>query len=292
MIVPILILSHNRPSMLKDMIESIELYTEPGTYRIIICDNNSTQPESITLLKELEEKYTVIRNNDNNTFEGLNPGLDIVKKNNDKFFIISDPDIQLTYKIPSNWISKMCEILNKTNYPKIGLALNTEHNFYPNWVKSNSDWIKHIRKVEKPYWEHKVNLNFIEDDCYEALVDTTMAMYRHDTYSYWKDNVLQFDREHGITGKGWIELGLYSPQYLDKTLRIAGRFVCNHMGWWMNPKHFVDFIFYLKNSRAYQIASSFQKNAMVALMESLPKDLINILLKEFKIKKIKQLIKE
>jgi len=209
--VPILILTNNRPTMLSDMITSIESYTDPETYKIIICDNNSQQKEMLELLDTLEKTYTVIRNDTNNTFEGLNPGLKIVKNFHDKYFIISDPDIILNSNIPSNWVTKMCELLDKTNYPKVGLSLNIS-------FENINNWTNFIITTEKRYWkkECKVNFEFLEADCYEALVDTTMAMYRHDTFTYWTNEVLQFDRDHGIVGGGWIHLGDFNPKYKDK----------------------------------------------------------------------------
>jgi len=45
--IPILILTKERPSMLIDMVKSIEDYTDPDTFHIIICDNDSRQGEMV-----------------------------------------------------------------------------------------------------------------------------------------------------------------------------------------------------------------------------------------------------
>lgn len=263
--IPILVLTNNRPTMLRDMIESVEKYTEPDTYQIIICDNNTNQKEALDLLDELEEKHIVIRNSDNKTFEGLNPGLARVKEFHDKYFIISDPDLKLKPEMPKDWISKMVEILDKTNYPKVGLSLDID-------FEEENGWTDHIKHVESHQWKDKVNFDFLDSDCYEGWVDTTMAMYRHDTYTYWQDGSLRFDRAHGIVDDGWIKFGGYNKKYIDKALRINGKFTCEHLGWWLDRKYLVDFPHYYIQSLAIRISSSFQRTAMTLFINTLSEE--------------------
>lgn len=255
-------LTHNRPTMCKDTIESLVALTDINTYELIICDNSSTQLEMIKLLKELETKFVVLRNIENKLFEGLNVGLNYIKNNDIPYFIITDPDIVLNASIPNDWILKMSEILDKTQYPKIGLALDI--NF-----EKETEYTNYIKYGQHSFWKNKVELDFVEDDCYEGLVDTTMAMYRKDTFSYWKNDNLIFDRNHGIEGGGWISLFQFNEQYKDIPLRIAGRFTAKHIGWWLDKKHLIDFPFYIEHSLCNQISSSFQDVYLDKLFKSM-----------------------
>lgn len=278
--IPILILTYDRPTMLKDMIDSIVSYTEDGTYELIICDNCSTQPEMKDLLQDLEKRFRVLYNTENKLFEGLNIGLEFVQSNEIPYFIITDPDLVLKKDIPKNWILKMKEILDKTNYPKVGLALDI------NFTQDNS-YIDYIKYGQEAFWKNKINFDFLEDDCYEGLVDTTMAMYRKDTFSYW-DNKLVFDRSHGIEGGGWISLFHFNNKYKDTPLRIAGRFTVEHIGWWLTKKYLIDFPYYLEHSSCSDISSSFQRVYLDRFFSSLPKsdfeELYNRLSKDFQTK--------
>ena len=282
--VPILILSNNRPLMLANMIKSIEAYTDPETYHIIICDNNSTQKEMIELLKKLEKTHTVLRNKSNRVFEGLNIGLKIVKQYHDKYFIISDPDLLLTPAIPKNWVQKMCEILDNSTYPKVGLALNIK-------FAIDNEWVSCIRSSEGKYWQAETKFEFIEDICYEAPVDTTMALYRYDTFEFWQDGSLHFDRAHGIEGEGWIGIGHFNKKYKNISLRIAGRFTVEHLGWWIDKKYFVDFPYYYQNSEACKISSSFLAERLGLLILTLTKEEVSFLFNSIEMN-IKQQLEE
>ena len=264
--IPLLIVSHNRPRMLKDMVTSIEQYTDPATYQLIVCDNHSTQPEAIAYLSELEQRHRVLHNPQNLVFEGLNVGLRVVQDLGSPYFLISDPDLKLGPATPSDWIVRLSEILDKTAYPKAALALDASY-------AADTPWKELIkRETERSgLWKHKVNFDFIEDDCYEAPVDTTMALYRRDTFNYWNRG-LRFDREHGIEGGGWINLTQYNPKYKGIALRVAGRFTCEHLGWWFDPKYLPDFAFYYEHSAGRKVASTLQKNIVETMLRSVPEE--------------------
>lgn len=246
--IPILILTKERPLMFRDTVEAVERYTDPSTYEIIICDNASEQPEMVDTLAEMEMRHTVIRNKTNALFEGLNPGLEIVKKRGVKNFIITDPDILITKTIPKNWPIQLIRLLESTNYPKVGLALNC-------FVEQKTPLDKYLYESEQAFWKMPVKQDVLPDPCYEALVDTYMAVYRLDTYDFWEDGSLCFDRLHGIVGGGWISLKNYNEKYRKNALRVAGRFMAEDLGSWRDPKYLPDLEYYYQNSKASTISS-------------------------------------
>ena len=117
--------------------------------------------------------------------------------------------------------------------------------------------------------------------CYEAMTDTTLSMYRRDTYTYWNADTLLFDKDHGITKYGWIDSVQfnYNPQYKGIALRIAGPYTVEHLGWHIDRKYDEEFIFYRNNSKAMEIASTCGDSLYKLLMNDIegrlqmPKDM-------------------
>lgn len=235
--IPILILTLNRPLQLEDMISSIEERTLPGSYHIIICDNGSTQSEMNSLLARLSRKYTVIYNKENMGFRGFNEGLKLVQSEK---FILSDPDIRLNPDTPKDWINTFSQLLDISNAPKVGVALNIDFN-------SSSERARLFHDRELPYWERRAS--YACAPCYYASVDTTLAMYRKDTFVHWKDDGLIFN-EKCIHREGYV-IQKYNPKYKEEPIRVAGSFKAEHMGWYVEEKYMKDWDDYSKNANAY-----------------------------------------
>lgn len=252
----ILILSRCRPLQLSDMVDAIRERTrEP--YKIAICDNASTQPEMLTLLKKLENSCTVIRNKDNLIFEGLNPGLRMIR---DQFFVISDPDIIPNPEMPQDWPEMMIEGLRQTTAAKIGLALKTD---YPDSPYMD----KHIKTIEKDHWQEAASVSGITDPCYCAAIDTTFAMYRADTFIHWKGGSnLVFVQGQGLYPTGTI-VQFYNPKY-STPIRIGGRFTAEHGGWYANPKYYPDLDYYRSNCAQGMSSSLLHTTYLVDLIRS------------------------
>lgn len=249
--IPILILTLERPIQLRDMIVSIEANTDPSLYRLIICDNNSIHPDMVEYLKELEQKHTVIRNGINMVFEGFNAGLKLVDTD---YFILTDPDIMLTDKIPFNWPTLLRDILiERPEIPKVGLALDI------NFDKDTA-LTKWIRGCEAEAWRIPTKVTTVLDDCFITNTDTTMCMYRRDTFSYWKDGPLMFDKAHGIVDFGYLSQDFYNPKYMSKPIRMAGRFTAKHLGWYTDEKYLPNL--YQYNSRCHKRISSTLFNSL------------------------------
>jgi len=250
-IIPIIILSRNRPDQLRDMVDSIEARTEPGTYKIIICDNDSQCLKTKKLLHDLGSKHVVIRNKSNNGFEGFNDGL---KEVDTDFFVLSDPDIKLNNNMPLDWPKIMIKCLNHVNVPKVGLALKID---YP-----ESKIQKRVFACESNHWKELYKFPFIEDQCYLAPLDTTFSMYRRDTFLYWKpEETLCFKKNKGLVGPGYISQDYYNRKYYafdgkivsgaHVCIRMGGRFEAEHLGWNFEGKYTDEIKEYSSTSNIY-----------------------------------------
>jgi hypothetical protein len=233
----------------RHMIESIESVTDMSTLRIIICDNNSTQPEMIDLLNGLSTKYEVIRNKENLLFEGFNPGLSRVDT---EYFMISDPDILLNTEMPRSWAISMVEAMKCYKAPKIGLALSIDFDI-------SNPYLDQVRKAEQRCWEKEVRISNLDVPCFVAGVDTTLAVYRRDTYAYWSCDKMVFDGDHGIAPEGHIKQEDYNKKYPEPVIRIAGYYTARHTGWTAKEHYPTDFEWYTKNGN-YMVSSSLYFN--------------------------------
>lgn len=245
---PFIILTKERPKMFMAMVESIWQRTDPESYNLIICDNGSSQTEMKRILDSLEKKgVTVIRNKGNYLFEGLNSGLQKIRQSQSKYFIMSDPDIKLCADMPRDWIAMFAKILDRSNYPKVGCALDISFDL-------NSKYRHKIHKVEKGYWTKEMSFDWLDAPCYEAMIDTTLAMYRRDTYKCWSTGELEFGKGKGINRDGWINME-YNKKYGPLPLRVAGKYTCEHLGWWLDPQYLTDLKYYYYFSRGPEISS-------------------------------------
>lgn len=222
--------------MTRDCVDSIELRTDPNVYDLIICDNFSTQTGMKEYLDFLETKYTVIRNKGNLYHNGWKPGLKFIKENyNTPYVVMSDPDILLYQDIPKDWpliLSKFMDF--HIEVAKVGLALDIS--YLPSFDS--------VVRWESQFWMDKHETSLIDDTCYKALISTTMSMVRWDTF---------------LPGIEFPEVRLnghdYNNKYKISGIRIAGRFVCGHLGWGMDEKYNDDFEFLVKLDRRTWVTS-------------------------------------
>lgn len=203
--VPIIIPVFNLCSYVKNIVHQL---TSRNVTDFIICDNASTYPPMISYLNELSTTCRVVRFDENmgphfciHTLEIL----DILPE----YFVITDPDLVFNMNLPDNFIAEMCRVIHSYGVSKAGFALdihNTSHKFFDK---------DQVHKWEGSYWTNKVcpSAMCISDDTYYAPVDTTFCLYKKSTYI-----------------KELMYLGHGSTA--TSAVRVAGRFTCEHMGWW------------------------------------------------------------
>jgi hypothetical protein len=162
--IPFIIVSRDRASYTSQLISWLE---SVGHQNIIICDNDSTYEPMLELLKNTP--HTVYESKGINGhlspwFNGLVESLD---KNTNYF--VSDCDVVPDDLCPSDAISYLNDSFNfyKNNQVnKIGLSLRI--NDLPDCYGNKEQVIK----WESQFWMHKIN-----DYFFNAIVDTTFAIY-------------------------------------------------------------------------------------------------------------------
>ena len=201
--VPIIVPVFNLVSYAKFMVDQLGSL---GIENFIICDNGSTYQPMIDYLNEISKTHRV-------AFLGNNLGPRVYAESEmflramPEYFVITDPDLVFNNELPKSFMKKMKRIIEMYNVSKAGFAIdieNTKDKFFDPYQ---------VKRWESNYWAVPVNTYAEKDQLYVARIDTTFCMYR-------RDKVLE-------------ELSLGAVSVCNTTaIRIAGRYTCEHMGWW------------------------------------------------------------
>ena len=191
--VPVFIISFNRLSYVKQIIEWLEKYNFKN---INIIDNNSSFTPLLEYLKGLKYKVHYMDKNYGHDVLWSSGKFDsIIKKS---FYIVSDPDIAENNNLRPDFIKEFYRLLGEyPNVVKVGFALEKD-----DLPETETNAI--VKKWEKQFWEKK-----LDDDLeiYNASIDTTFALYR--------------------PGK----LKVNTPLFF-KAIRVAGDFTAKHLPWY------------------------------------------------------------
>lgn len=160
--VPIIINNRNRYTFLKLMIDQLQLF---GYKNIFILDNDSSYPPLLEYYKTVNAKVVFLNKNvgykalwETNVFNDF--------KN--KYYVYSDPDILLQDDCPKDFVYRLYIELDKYSHKeKAGVALKIDD--IPNYYKLKND----VLIWEKNNWEKEISKNV-----YDAMVDTTLALYK------------------------------------------------------------------------------------------------------------------
>jgi len=155
------IINHNLKTWPGDMIKEMEsLPVDP-----IIIDNASTDPEVLDWYETKPCK--VIKFSQNMGHKVLWTSGILQSEVKDDYFILTDPDLDLSVVRKDNLIDKLKEGLNRYGRTKAGLALRLD-DMPDEFIMKNQVLI-----WETPFWA-----NHLGDDFYDAPIDTTFALYR------------------------------------------------------------------------------------------------------------------
>jgi hypothetical protein len=198
--VPVYISVFNNPTYLENFIEQLESH---GVKNIKIVDSNSTFPRMKQLLESIEHKYEVIRL-DNNFGPHYLLRVKKVYDSLPEFFCLSDPDLELSKDLPTNFIDELGIVSESHKIGKVGLALEVPK------IEDvlHKDMFLDGKKIgvieyEMQFWTDCIGKNQTGDDLYRTTLDTTFALYNKKYFN-------PYDRYQAI--------------------RVAGKFTTKHLG--------------------------------------------------------------
>ncbi len=203
--VPIIINNRNRFTFLKLMIDQLQSF---GYKHIYILDNDSTYPPLLEYYKAVNAKVIYLKQNvgyralwETGVFEQF--------KN--KYYVYSDPDILLQKDCPKDFIYQLYVLLNKfPGKEKAGVALKIDD--LPDFYANKNEAIKN----ESVFWKKQ-----LEKDVYDAMVDTTLALYK--------------------------PLAFGNAEECD-AIRVGGDLAAQHLTWYLDSNHLSEEELYYKGS--------------------------------------------
>jgi len=175
--VPIIIISYNRLSYLKDLVEYFLNINEKDIY---ILDNNSKYPPLHKWFVEIQKNscVKVIKSNINQGHR-IYWNIAFYKNISDcKYCIITDHDILPYRKFENGWKEKWIDMLEKYNVEKVGSAISIDD------IPDTYTFKNHVINHEKNFWqpEHE-----IEKNCFNNQIDTTLYLQRiHTSHTYFR----------------------------------------------------------------------------------------------------------
>jgi hypothetical protein len=146
-----------------------------GMKNIFIIDNDSIYPPLVKFLNDNKLRYQILPTG-SNVGHTVPWDSSIIKTLVPKsFYIVTDPDVIPIKDCPETFIKDMLNIHGKYRYhQKVGLGLKIDD--LPDHYELRDSVIE---------WESQFWKNSIEENLYEAGVDTTFALYKPFTYNYF-----------------------------------------------------------------------------------------------------------
>lgn len=203
---PLIVPVFNNPTYLLNFLNQIENFPE---FKIEIFDNASTYPQMIEVLKDLFNFERVQVNRLNQNF-----GPHYVLRTPEVYgflpdiFCLSDPDVEFSKTLPTNFLEEMIEISHKFAVGKVGFAIEIpkEEEFLEPYIKMDgalqkmSDW-------EKKFWVNQVGVTSTNDPIYLNTLDTQFAVYNKK---------------------------YFNPNERYRAIRIGGDYTSKHLGFYKN----------------------------------------------------------
>jgi len=161
--VPLFIISFNRVSYIRKVIDSLECR---GFQNITIIDNASTYEPLISYLDNSPHRVVRLRQNFGHlALWRSGQFTDIIEREK---FILNDSDVAPSGDCPVDIAEVLDEVLERyPRHTKAGLSLRIDD--LPDFYAFKDQ----VLAWEKPFWE-----TVLDDGHYEAAIDTTFALYR------------------------------------------------------------------------------------------------------------------
>ena len=203
--VPIIINNRNRFTFLKLMIDQLQSF---GYKHIYILDNDSSYPPLLEYYKIVNAKVIFLKQNVG--YKALWE-TEVFEQFKNKYYVYSDPDILLQKDCPRDFVYQLYVLLKKySGKEKVGVALKIDD--LPDYYANKQEAIKN----ESIYWSKP-----LEKDVYDAMVDTTLALYK--------------------------PLAFGNAEECD-AIRVGGKLAAQHLTWYLDSNNLSEEELYYKAS--------------------------------------------
>lgn len=167
--IPIVIISYNNYKYVENTIQQINKANPSYLKDIVIIDNSSTDPQTITYLHNSTHK--IIRNKNNGPWIARHCNAHIYDALPDKF-ILTDPDLEFNKNLPYNFIHQMARLSDKYKCYKLGFALDISDK--ENMYETKYAYGNTISEWEQQFWRIPIpDPTYL---LYNATIDTTFCL--------------------------------------------------------------------------------------------------------------------
>ena len=219
--IPVIVPVFNNPTYTKNFVTQLRML---NVKNIVILDNNSTYKPMLELLNNLENEHRVIK-------LGHNRGPHYALRDLDfyadlpNYFCLSDPDLQLSPKLPENFIDTFVDISNQYKVGKVGFAheVPEEEDFAQLYMNLDGK-LWNMREWEMQFWENPIGKTAGGDELYLTNLDTQFALYNKN---------------------------FFEPNIRYKSIRVGGKFTARHLGLYNQVNIPPDELTYYRNSTRY-----------------------------------------
>lgn len=197
--IPLIIINFNQLLYLQKL---IDFAVKNKFKNIIVIDNVSTFPALLDYYKTIEHFVTIERMEKNYGHMVLFEVPELLNKYCQNFFILTDADIEPNANLPHNFLKKLMFLLIKyyNKVLKVGFALE---------IKDIP--LKYPAREKVLNWEKKYWTTEIENNVYEAHIDTTFALYKPNPKKYMR-----------------------FPTDFYLALRVGSNYTAKHGGWYID----------------------------------------------------------
>jgi glycosyltransferase involved in cell wall biosynthesis len=235
--VPVFIPAFNNPTYLRQILESLGRFP---MLALVVLDNGSTYRPMQRLYEEIGPDVSVWR-------LGRNLGPRAVLQDAafyaslPRHFCLTDPDLALNPSMPPDFPEILARVADRYRIGKAGFALDLSDRdrMVRTPFRHVTGWHR-IWEHEAQHWQAPVPDPTFEDPLYLANIDTTFALY---------------------------DKAYFDPAEPFEAIRVAGRFTCRHLPWYVDNglpadeerayRESAEFSYFLGDRPAVQLRSLF-----------------------------------
>jgi glycosyltransferase involved in cell wall biosynthesis len=235
--IPVFIPAFNNPTYLRQILESLGRFP---ALAVVVLDNGSTYRPMQRLYGEIEREVSVLR-------LGRNLGPRAVFQDAafyaslPRHFCLTDPDLALNRSLPPEFPEILARVVDAYRIGKAGFALelSDRDRMVRTPFRHVTGWHR-IWEHEAQHWRVQLPDPAFEDPLYLANIDTTFALY---------------------------DKAYFRPAQPFEAIRVAGRFTCRHLPWYVDNglpadeerayRESAEFSYFLGDRPAAQVRSLF-----------------------------------
>ena len=188
---------------------------------VCVADHGSTWPAAVEWLAEMESAGTlVLRCGGGRHPQALWTWEPFREAVGDERYIVTDPDVVPSEDCPAGWPDRLGEALDSSGKPKAGLGLRLDR------IPAHYQRREQALEWEAQFWERP-----LDGGMFDAIVDTTLALYRPLHETSFTVNAVRTGHPYVADHLAWYE----DLENLSPEMRHYHEHAEPGISWWTLP---------------------------------------------------------